>query len=231
MTYEHFGHLTLEDYDAWTAGKLSPSAEAHLVGCPECSAMLQAEQEMLAEVAALQLHTPGPGFADRVVTRMRAEQQIDALLGALPLFDPTPGFEDRVIAAVVPARPSWHRALRTLPVRIFATPRSIAAAAMVALTLAGSLTWSVLWSLAHQDAMAALGTSLLADAQTLLWVAVRSTASTLIQQPWYEDARVLLGTPTRFVSALVLVSALYAGGVLAFRRLLTAPNPNVTHAH
>ncbi|HXE58999.1 MAG TPA: hypothetical protein VNK43_13445 [Gemmatimonadales bacterium] len=230
MRYEPASHLTPDDFDAWAEGRLSPEAAAHLVGCDDCLAMLQAEQEVVDELARLPLLSPRAGFADRVVTAMRTEQQLDALLANLPLFSPSPGFAERVIARVVEPQPTWVERVRALPARIFASPRRIAAAATGALALVGSLAWSVLWSLSNRGWMLAWAGSLAERLEAWYWLALGAVTAALAEQPWYAAARDLLATPGRAAAVGLLGLGLYVAGLLALRRLIVAPGPRATHA-
>jgi hypothetical protein len=55
-------------------------------------------------------------------------------------------------------------------------------------------------------------------------------ASNVIEQPWYDGAKVLVGNPTRLALASAVASFAYLGGVLALRRLLALPTQGVAHA-
>lgn len=153
-----------------------------------------------------------------------AHRAIAELLRRLPALEPRPGFADRVMAQVtipgalvaiqpVRRRPRWSPPL--------------AASVGLALTGAGA---SVAWSLAHPELLthaAARITGLIGDWS---WTAVRAVVSTLMEQPWYPEARSLLGTPARAVLAVMGASFAYLSGLLAFRRLVTAPTRQTARA-
>jgi hypothetical protein len=159
--------------------------------------------------------------------RAQAEREIVEQLAALPMMAPSPGFEDRVMAQVTVADPF---ALRSLRRRIFATRRSMAIAASLALALVGSMAASAAWSLANQDILLSAGNWVLAQASQTGWLALRGLASNFIEQPWYESARTFADHPGRLGAALGALSLAYLSGVFALRRLLALPSQQVAHA-
>lgn len=159
--------------------------------------------------------------------RAQAEREIVEQLSALPLMAPSPGFEDRVMAQVTVADPF---ALRSLRRRIFATRRSMAIAASLALALVGSMAASVAWSLANQDILLSAGNWVLVQGSQAGWLALRGLASNFIEQPWYERARAFADHPGRLGAALGALSLAYLSGVFALRRLLALPSQQVAHA-
>lgn len=193
-------HLSADDLDAWLAGALAPDAAAHLAGCPDC-------QE-----------------------RASAEREIVTLLSALPLMSPAAGFADRVMAQVVVPDPFAIRSLQTVRRRVLATRRSAALAAGLLVLIVGSMTASVVWTLGHQQALAAFGTWLLSEAGSAAWLGLRGVASNFIEQPWFAGLKALAAQPGRLALASALATAAYAGGVLALRRLLALPTQQVAHA-
>jgi hypothetical protein len=159
--------------------------------------------------------------------RAQSEREIVEQLAALPLMAPSPEFADRVMARVTIADPF---ALRSLRQRIFATPRSMAVAATLALALVGSMAASVAWSLANQEVLVSAGNWLLAQGTQAGWLALRALASNFIEQPWYESARAFADHPARLAGALGAIVLAYLSGVLALRRLLALPSQQVAHA-
>jgi hypothetical protein len=159
--------------------------------------------------------------------RAQAEREIVEQLAALPPMAPAPGFADRVMARVTVADPF---ALRSLRQRIFATRRSMAIAASLALAVVGSMAASVAWSLANQEVLVAAGHWVLAQATQAGWLALRGIASNFIEQPWYESARAFADHPGRLAAALGAVSLAYLSGMFALRRLLALPSQQVAHA-
>ena len=193
-------HLTPDDFDDWLTGALAPAAQEHL--------------------------------AQRLGCRARAdtEREIVELLGALPLMSPAPGFADRVMARVAVPQPFAVPALVSLRGRIFATRRSMAVAASLLVLVAGSMAGSVVWTLGHQDTLAALGGWLTAQAGQAAWLGVRGVASTFIEQPWFAELRALAAHPGRLGLASALALGAYLGGLLALRRLLALPAQQVANA-
>ncbi len=195
-------HLSHDDFDAWTSGaSLSAQVRDHLAGCPECLERAEAEREVVALISALAPMAPAPDFADRVMQ-------------SVSVPDP---FSLRSLAGI-------HR-------RLFATPRAAALAATLALLVVGSMTASVMWSLGHPEALAALGSWIRSEAWQAGWIAVRGLASNVIEQPWYSGLRQSLDHPARWGAGSAFVSLLYAGGILAMRRLMSDPARQVSHAN
>jgi hypothetical protein len=193
-------HLSAEDLDAWLAGALSPDAQSHLDRCPEC------------------------------LERTQAEQEIVSLLSALPLMSPSAGFADRVMISVAVPDPFALRSLESTRRRLFASRRTVALAASVALLLVCSMTASIVWTLGHQQSLAAFGSWLAGEAGRAAWLTVRGLASNFIEQPWYAGFRNLAAHPTRLGLASAAASLAYIGGLVALRRLLALPTQRAAHA-
>ena len=150
--------------------------------------------------------------------RAQVEREIVEQLSTLPPMGPSAGFADRVMASV------------TVRQRRFATRRSVAIAAGLALALIGSMAASVAWTLANQDVLASIGNWVLAQGTEAGWLALRAVVSNFIEQPWYESVRALAGQPGRLAAAVVVASLAYLSGVFALRRLLALPTQQVAHA-
>ena len=193
-------HLTPEDLDAWLAGVLAPAAQEHLAGCPACRERAETEGEIVSLIAALPLVSPAAGFADRVMTR---------------------------VAVVQPLR---VRTIDLIRRRVFASRRSLAFAASLLVLVAGSMAGSIVWTLGHQETLAALGAWLTAQAGQAVWLGVRGVASNFIEQPWFAGFKELAASPGRLGIATALALVAYLSGVLALRRLLALPTPRVAHA-
>lgn len=193
-------HLSLDDIDTWLAGLAEPSVQVHLNYCAEC------------------------------FERVRGQQEIIEQLGALRRFTPAEGFEDRVMAQVAIPDPFAIHALERARRRLLANRRSLALAALLVLTVVGSMAGSVAWSLANPDTLARAGAWLLGEAGQVFWVALRGVVSNVIEQPWYGALRAWAGSPVRVIATSAALSLAYLGGLLALRRLLTAPTPEAANA-
>ena len=200
MTRPPGTHLTPDEIDAWLAGALALEPQRHLDQCQTCLERVRNEREIINQVAAV------------------------------PLMSPAPDFADRVMAAVVIPDPFAIRSLQTARRRLLASRKSLALAASLALLLLGSMAGSVVWSLAHQDTLASLGSWLVSAGSQIAWLSLRGVASNLMEQPWYSGLRTLLDNPVRLALGSALASAVYLGGVLALRRLLALPPQQVAHA-
>jgi hypothetical protein len=200
MTQAPGPHLSPDDIDLWLDGTLAAERARHLDACRACLERAFAEREIMEQVASL------------------------------PLMSPAPDFADRVMQSVSIPDPFAIRSLSAARRRVFATPRALAVAASLLLLVAGSMAGSMVWTLNHQETLTAFGSWLLAQGGQAAWLALRGVASNLIEQPWYEGAKVLAGNPTRLAVASAVASFAYLGGVLALRRLLALPTQQVAHA-
>jgi hypothetical protein len=201
MTRRPDEHLSPDDIDAWLAGHPGSAAQAHVDACEACREVAVADRELIEQ------------------------------LRALPIFAPSALFADQVMAAVALPDPFALRSLDTARRRLFATRRSLALAATLAVVVVASMAASVAWSLAHRDTIAAAGTWLTATAGQWLWTALRSAASSATEQPGYGMVRDLAATPARLAALSALVSLTYLGGLLALRKLMTLPSGPVSHAN
>ena len=199
MTQAPGPHLSPDDVENWLSGTLDAERTRHLDLCPECFDRAQVEREIVEQISSL------------------------------PLMGPSAGFTDRVMASVMIADPFALHSLRTLRQRIFATRKSIAIAASLALVLLGSMAASIAWTMANQDVLASAGNWVLTQGSQAGWIALRGLASNFIEQPWYESARALAGNPGRLAAALGATTLAYLSGVLALRRLLALPAQQVAH--
>jgi hypothetical protein len=200
MTAGFGPHLTPDDFDAWLVAGLDPDRARHLELCLECQARADAERALDEQLAALQLLSPAPDFADRVMRHVAIPRPITA-----------------------PAPLPFHR-------RLLATRRSIALAAALVVFLVGSMAGSIVWTLGHQATLAAMGGWLLTQIGQAGWLAIQGVASNLIEQPWYGAVRSAFGSPGLVAAASALAAAAYLAGVYALRRLLALPTQQVAHA-
>jgi hypothetical protein len=199
MTQAPGSHLSPDDIENWLSGLLDAEGARHLDLCPECFDRAQVEREIVEQISAL------------------------------PLMGPSAGFADRVMASVTIADPFALRSLQTVRQRIFATRKSIAIAASLALVLVGSMAASIGWTMANHDVLASAGNWVLAQGSQAGWIALRGLASNFIEQPWYESARALAGHPGRLAIAIGVATLAYLSGVFALRRLLALPSQQVAH--
>ena len=200
MTRPSGAHLSPDEIDSWLAGNLAENWQEHLDQCQACLERAHAEREIVEQIAAL------------------------------PLVSPAVDFADRVMASVVVPDPFAIRSFQATRRRLFATRKSVAIAASLALLLLGSMAGSIGWSLTHQETIASIGNWLLAQGGQVAWLSLRGVASNLIEQPWYNGARSLVDNPVRLAIGSALASLAYLGGVFALRRLLALPTQQVAHA-
>jgi hypothetical protein len=105
----------------------------------------------------------------------------------------------------------------------------MALAAGLLVLVVGSMAGSIVWTLGHQETLAALGGWLAGQAGQLAWLGVRGVASNFIEQPWFEGLKALAAHPGRLALASALAVVAYLGGLLALRRLLALPTQQVAH--
>jgi len=194
-------HLSPDDIDVLLTGAADAGAYPHLDGCRPCQALLAAERHLVARLESLTLEGPSPEFADIVMSRV-----------AIP-------------------DPFAIRSLGTARRRLFATRRSMAAAAMVALVVAVSMAASVIWTLGNRETLAAAGSWIGAESVGLLWLGLRGVVANFIEQPWYGDARQLFGDPARVAAISGGIMLAYVAGLLALRKLMALPAQGVANAH
>jgi hypothetical protein len=150
-------------------------------------------------------------------------------LQQVPLFNPAPGFGERVMNRVNIPVTSFAGAWRFWRTRVFANPLSVGAAAGTAVLLGGSLAASAAWAAAHQDTIQGVTPWLLNQGQHLWQQGLVAATGFLQQQSWYAPVRAAL-TPAKIAIVGTTVLALYGAGVLAMRRLLALPAPQVSRA-
>ena len=160
-------HLTPDDFDAWLAGALAPAAR----GPPR----------------------PVPGLP-----RARGDRARDRRAARRAAAD-----EPRARV-----RRSGHGAGRGSPARsrvptlaslrqpgLRHPPLAWPLAASLLVLVAGSMAGSIVWTLGHQDTLAALGGWLTAQAGQAAWLGVRGVASNFIEQPWFAGLKALAAQP------------------------------------
>ena len=194
-------HFGPDELDSWLAGVRTPELGRHLNECSDCLELVRTEEALIAR------------------------------LGALPLYAPQADFSDRVMASVYVPDPFAIRSLQAARRRLFASRKSIAIAAMLALVLLGSMTASAAWTLAHRDTLLAAGNWLASESARWAWVGLRGAALNLIEQPWVSGFRSLVDAPGRLALASAAMSLMYVSGILALRRLLAIPTERVAHAN
>ena len=159
-----------------------------------------------------------------------AERRVVAWLGRLPLLAPSAGFSDRVMQRVAVPAPVARAPWRVLVQPSLLGPRWRAMAAGVGLAVAGA-GLSVAWSLGHPDQLTSLLSSLGNQVVQIGWTGLQALVANLAEQPWTGAARALLSSPARAALTTGAGILLYASGLLAMRRLMTAPTHGVSRAH
>lgn len=199
MSRRHQHHLTPDDLDTALEQSLGSQSSQHLESCQACQDLLAAERELVG------------------------------LLNGMPRFSPSEQFVDAVMARVAIPDPFALRAFRNIRSRLAMSRRSLAFATSFAVVLAVAMGGSIVWTLANQDVLAAIGSAVAGQAAHWFWLGLQALASNLVEQPWYEDARAAIGSPTRLALFSGMASLLYLSGVLALKRLLALPAQQAAH--
>ncbi len=194
-------HLSLDELDAWLEGALAPDRQAHIETCFECRTLTRAERVLVRRLDVMEHLSPSPGFADRVMAEV-----------AIP-------------------DPFALRSAGRLWARITASRRTMALAASIIAVVGLSMGGSIWWSVSHHETLVSLESWVQTQAGSWFWVGLRGIVSNLLEHPWYDPVRQLLGTPGRIALVSAVNMMVYIGGVLLMKRLLASPGPRVAHAH
>ena len=89
MTAGFGPHLTPDEFDAWLAAGLDSERARHLELCLECQSRADAERALDEQLAALQLLSPTPDFADRVMRHVAVPRPV-AIPSMRPARAPLP---------------------------------------------------------------------------------------------------------------------------------------------
>ena len=193
-------HLSLDEVDAWLDGSLPAARQAHIESCFECRTLTRAERVLVRRLEAMERFAPSAAFADGIMAR-------------LDLPDPF---------ALHTAQHVWDR--------VNASRRTVAIAASILVVLGLSMGGSVAWSLSHPETLASWGSWLSIQASSWFWVGLRGAVSNLLEHPWYDTLKPLIGTPGRIAALSAMNMAVYVGCVLLMKRLLAFPGQRVAHA-
>ena len=155
-----------------------------------------------------------------------AERVLVRQLEALPLLGPAEGFTKRVldgvhlpVSSLAGAWHLWRREVGSNPIRV-------GIAASVAVILGGSVAASAAWAAGNQDMILGVADWLRANGELWAWQGLGMAQTFLDQQGWYGALRSSL-TPGHLAAMGALTIGLYAGGMLALRRLLALPEAEV----
>ena len=158
--------------------------------------------------------------ADRVLVRQ---------LEALPRFAPPAHFAERVLdrvdLPVVSLRAAWQLWRR----RASTNPLGVAISAGVAVLIGGSVAGSAAWTAGNQEIILGLGHWLRSAGEVWAREGLGLAQAFLDQQPWYGAVRGAM-TPGRLATIGLVLAALYAGGVMALRRLIALPEAGIARS-
>jgi hypothetical protein len=114
-------------------------------------------------------------------------------------------------------------------IKVRSSRRAAAWAAVLGTVVVGSMGASVAWSLTHQETLRTLEAWLTTTGSQLAVSTTRAALASVMAQPWYQELRAS-ATPARIAGLGALTAALYAGGLIALRRLLALPEPGTARA-
>jgi hypothetical protein len=158
--------------------------------------------------------------ADRVLVRQ---------LESLARFAPTTGFAERVIdrveIPVVSLRGAWQLWRR----RVSTNPLGAAVSTAAAVLLGGSVAGSAAWTAGNQEIILGIGHWLRSAGEVWAMQGLALAQTFLDEQPWYEALRGVM-TPGRLATIGLVFAGLYAGGVLALRRLIALPEAGIARS-
>ncbi len=150
------------------------------------------------------------------------DREVLAMMHRLPSYGPRDGFADRVMARVQIASPA--------PVPVLSFPRLTTHRRAALTAIAAGMLVSVAWSVANRSLLDGWldGTgAALWNSGTALW---QHTLASLTAAPWFEAVRQFSAAPVRLVAGGLLAVGLYAGGLMALRRLVTPSSGTVSNA-
>ena len=204
MTSPSGAHLAFDDFDVLLSGDaespLHAPAEAHLAACHHCRAELAAQSTLIAR------------------------------LESLPFFAPSLAFSDRLLQRVAMPDPFALRSIATSRKRLLASPRALVTVSVVLSAVIGTMAASVLWTLAHPEAVSSVGAWAGNTASQWLWVAVRGGFANIVEQPWLGTVQAWFASPLRLALLSLGITLIYVGGLIALRRLMALPRAGVAHA-
>jgi len=155
-----------------------------------------------------------------------AERVLVRQLEALPLLSPAESFTERVLDGVHLPVSSLAGAWRLWRRKVGLNPIRVGIAASVAVILGGSVAASAAWAAGNQDIILGVGNWIRANGEFWALQGLGMAQTFLDQQGWYGAIRSAL-TPGRLAAIGALTFGLYAGGMLALRRLLALPEAEV----
>jgi hypothetical protein len=150
------------------------------------------------------------------------DREVLAMVNRLRSYEPRDGFADRVMARVQIAAPA--------PVPVLSFPKLTTRRRAALTAVAAGMLVSIAWSVANRSLLDGWldGTgAALWNSGTALW---QQTLAALTTAPWFEAVRQVSSTPVRLAAGALLAVGLYAGGLMALRRLVTPSSGTVSNA-
>lgn len=158
-------------------------------------------------------------FCDVCRSVVQADRILVAALHGLPALAPSGVFADRVMAQVRIADPAPIVAPLPWPRRLVADRRLRAAAAVTLTAMAASVAWTA----GNRELFDTWTQQLWQDGGRWVLGTLQTMASAVAQQPWYAAVSEFLASPIRAGGVIAGVLGIWAGGVMALRRLVMIP--------
>jgi hypothetical protein len=158
-------------------------------------------------------------FCDVCRSVMQTDKVLVAALHGLPALAPSGLFADRVMARVQLAVPAPVVAPLPWPRRLVAD-RRLRAAAVVTLTAMGA---SAAWTAGNRELFDSWTQQVWQDGGQWVVGSLEALAAAVARQPWYAAASEVFASPVRAGGVIAALVGVWAGGVLALRRLVMIP--------
>lgn len=71
-------HLTTDEIELWAQGLLPAARAMHLADCSLCRVEAEGERKVILELVQLPKFAPQPGFADRVMAKVKVPTPSDS---------------------------------------------------------------------------------------------------------------------------------------------------------
>lgn len=196
---------------------MSPRPPAHLTA-DDLDAFLTdtASPEALQHVA----------FCDMCRATVQADRGLVAGLHRLPSYGPRAEFGDQVMAQVTISTPAPIAIALPWPRRLFRNRRLLATAAGTALAMGASAAWT----LTNRELLDGWLQFVANQGGEWLWTSLQTGVAAMTEQAWYAPVRDLLVSPVRTAAVAATSLLVWAGGLMALRRLVALPTGPVPNA-
>lgn len=141
------------------------------------------------------------------------DREVLAMMNRLPSYGPQDGFANRVMGRVEIASPG--------PVPVLSFPKLTGRRIAAVTALAAGMIVSVAWSAANRSVLDGWVDGTVAALWNSGTALSEQALAAMTGAPWFETVRQLAAAPVRLGAGALLAVGLYAGGLVALRRLVT----------